>query len=118
MRFNVIRSTRAVLLGIALLATAAQAQVKLEISGANFRPLPVAIPKAQTVGQVPASAVASFDDALMLDASAAGIFQVLDRKSYLADPSEGVTAGPLTSIWLMMRRTPARFRIARSASVR
>ncbi len=95
MRFNVIRSARAVLLGIALLATAAQAQVKLEISGANFRPLPVAIPKAESVGQVPAAALASFDDALMLDASAAGIFQVLDRKGYLADPSEGVTAGTI-----------------------
>ncbi|MGA9521995.1 MAG: Tol-Pal system beta propeller repeat protein TolB [Myxococcaceae bacterium] len=90
-----MRSPRAVLLGVVLLATAAQAQVKLEISGANFRPLPVAIPKTQPVGQVPPADASSFDDALMFDASAAGIFQVLDRKSYLADPSEGVTAGTI-----------------------
>src|SRR5262249_42765175 len=34
----------------------------------------------------------SFDAALMLDLSAAGIFQVLDRKSFLADSKEGLTA--------------------------
>ena len=89
------RSTRIVLLSTLLGAAIAHAQVRMEISGANFRPLPVALPRAQTAGAVPPSAAASFDDALMLDASAAGIFQVLDRKSYLADPSEGVTAGTI-----------------------
>ena len=37
-----------------------------------------------------------FDDAFFFDCSAAGIFQVLDRKSYLADAREGFTASTIT----------------------
>ena len=41
---------------------------------------------------MPAPSRPDFDDAFFFDCSAAGIFQVLDRKSYLADAREGFTA--------------------------
>ena len=76
------------------LAVWAQAPV-LEISGANFKPLPLALPQVQ-VGTDGAKARAQeFDEALLFDLTAAGIFQVLDRKSFTADPKEGLTAGTL-----------------------
>jgi TolB protein len=38
---------------------------------------------------------AEVDEALLFDLSAAGVFQVLDRKSFLADPKEGLSAGSI-----------------------
>ena len=84
-----------VLLLLTSFATAAQAQVRLEISGANFRPMPVAAPAPLVQGEVPRDAVAEFDAALLLDLGAAGIFQVLDRKGYLAEAGEGMTAASI-----------------------
>jgi TolB protein len=77
-------------------STAALAQQNvIEISGANFRPMPiaVAVPLAQDEGAK--KALADFDGALMYDLSACGLFQVLDRKSYLAPVTEGVTAASI-----------------------
>ena len=89
-------SARALCVTAALLfAFTAQAQVKLEISGANFRPMPLAVSAPSTQGAVPADALSEFDQALMQDLAASGLFQVLDRKSYLADKNEGVTAGSI-----------------------
>lgn len=79
------------LLGFCL-SSAALAQLPvLEISGANFRPLPLAVAPPRAEGAARAH-VSEFDSALLFDLSAASIFQVLDRKSFLADPTEGVTA--------------------------
>jgi TolB protein len=77
-----------------LVSSMAHAQVRIEISGANFRPLPIAAPAPLAQG-VPNEATSQFDSALMLDLTASGIFQLLDRKSYLADPKEGITAGTI-----------------------
>jgi TolB protein len=75
-------------------APAAEAQVRIEISGANFRPLPIAAPPPLAQG-IPNGTASAFDSALVFDLSAAGIFQFLDRKGYLADPGEGLTAGTI-----------------------
>jgi TolB protein len=73
----------------------AQAPI-IEISGANFRPLPIAVPAPQALNEGAKSIAPAFDEAFFFDCSAAGIFQVLDRKSYLADSKEGFTASTIT----------------------
>jgi TolB protein len=91
------RNSRYLLLVLALVSARAQAQTQvLEISGANFRPLPVAIPAPQPLADDAKAAAAVFDEAFLFDATAAGIFQVLDRKSFLADSREGFTAPSIT----------------------
>ena len=60
----------------------------LSISGASFRPVPLAYPAP--LGD--ATARADFDAAMQFDLAACGLFQVLDRKGYLADKAEGATA--------------------------
>ncbi len=77
------------------LAALAQAPV-IEISGANFRPMPIAVPAPQALNDAARTVSPEFDDAFFFDCSAAGIFQVLDRKSYLADAREGFTASTIT----------------------
>jgi TolB protein len=85
------------LLALGLLAAPARAQAPmLEISGANFRPLPLAIPVPQPLSEDARAPTASFDEAFLFDTTAAGIFQVLDRKSFLADAREGFTAASIT----------------------
>lgn len=79
-----------------LLPTAAVAQLKaIEISGANFRPVPMAIALPQTQDDTAKAVAAQFDAALSYDFAACGLFQVLDRKSFLADAKEGVTASSI-----------------------
>ncbi len=91
------RLARLLLLHLTLLASRGYAQAPLlEISGANFRPLPIAIPPPQSLSDDARPAAATFDEALVFDATAAGIFQVLDRKSFLADAREGFTAASIT----------------------
>ena len=67
----------------------------IEISGANFRPMPlaVAVPASQDDGAK--ASLAEFDAALTFDFAGCGLFQVLDRKSFLADATEGVTASTI-----------------------
>lgn len=87
-------STRLALL--LLLPSVAFAQLRaIEISGANFRPLPLAV--APPIGQDEGgkAVAAAFDAALSYDFAACGLFQVLDRKSFLADAQEGVTAATI-----------------------
>lgn len=91
-----LSSARAALLAIFLLGCRAEAQVPvLEISGANFRPMPLAVTAPQASDDTARSKVADFDAALMFDLSASGIFQVLDRKSFLASSTEGLTASAI-----------------------
>jgi TolB protein len=71
----------------------AQAPV-IQISGANFRPLPLAYPRPLADAGAQGSAPA-FDEALLFDLTASGLFQVLDRKAFLADAREGLTAGSI-----------------------
>jgi TolB protein len=78
------------------LSTGALAQQSvIEISGANFRPMPVAVAVPITQDDGAKKAVAEFDAALMYDFAACGLFQVLDRKSFLALATEGVTAASI-----------------------
>jgi TolB protein len=86
-----MRSRVSLFSSLFVLALATQARAELpviEISGANFRPLPVAIAPPNASG-VPRDAAADFDEALTFDLTAAGIFQVLDRKGFLSGPKEG-----------------------------
>jgi len=79
------------LIGFCLSGAAIAQLPVLEISGANFRPLPLAVASPRAEGAARAHA-GEFDSALLFDLSAASIFQVLNRKSFLADSNEGVTA--------------------------
>ena len=67
----------------------------IEISGANFRPMPLAVAVPQTQDEGAKTAAVEFDAALTFDFAACGLFQVLVRKSFLADPKEGVTASTI-----------------------
>lgn len=67
----------------------------IEISGANFRPLPLAVTFPLTTDEGGQSAALDFDDAFAFDLAAAGLFQVLDRRSFLADKKEGLTSGTI-----------------------
>lgn len=81
---------------LALFALPALAQQKvIEISGATFRPMPlaVAVPTAQDEGA--RRAVTELDAALSFDMGACGLFSVLDRKSFLSDAKEGLTAASI-----------------------
>lgn len=78
---------------VVLLPAAALAQAPvIEISGANFRPLPLAV--AAPLNQDPGARAASaaFDEALVFDLGASGLFQMLERASFLASPTEGLAA--------------------------
>jgi TolB protein len=78
------------------LAASSSAQVPvLEISGANFRPMPIAVAQPQAQDSRAQAQSTEFDAALIFDLAASGIFQVLDRKSFLSDPSEGMTASAI-----------------------
>ncbi len=81
---------------LALLPTVAFAQqTVIEISGANFRPMPVAVAIPQVQDEGARAVAAEFDAALSFDFAACGLFQVLDRKGFLADAKEGVTASAI-----------------------
>jgi len=77
-----------------VLISLAQAPI-IEISGANFRPLPLALPAPNVQDDGARKIAAEFDEALKFDLTACGLFQVLDRKSYLSDAKEGVTASAI-----------------------
>ncbi|MFY2561380.1 LpqB family beta-propeller domain-containing protein [Corallococcus terminator] len=88
---------KALLLSLVLVPLAALAQTPtIEISGANFRPLPVAVPAPITQSDGAKAQAGAFDTAFNFDLLASGILQVLDRKSFTADPKEGMAAGTIT----------------------
>ena len=61
---------RTLVLSILLCPLAALAQAPvIEISGANFRPLPIAIPVPQALNDGARTASAEFDDAFFFDLS-------------------------------------------------
>ncbi len=65
----------------------------LSLSGANFRPLPLAIaPLLYPLPSANRQAGQEIDEALNQDLTVSGLFELLDRKGFLADPSEGVVA--------------------------
>ncbi len=58
------------------------------IEGGQFRPLPLAIAPIRS-DATGAAAAREIEDVLNTDLAVSGIFQVLDKKSFLADPKEG-----------------------------
>jgi TolB protein len=87
---------KALLVSLLLLPIAALAQAPvIQISGANFRPLPLAVPAPMTVDDGGKKAANGFDEPFLFDLRASGIFQVLDRASFTADAKEGMTAGSI-----------------------
>ena len=88
-----LRMIRVAVLVTLTLGTAVMAQQQvLEISGANFRPVPVAIAVPLSQDANAQSVASEFDAALQFDLTACGLFQVLDRKSFLSDATEGIAA--------------------------
>lgn len=78
-----------------LVSTLAVAQTPvIQISGANFRPMPIAYPAPSADPQLKKVAE-ELDGALWFDLLAAGAFELLDRKGYLADKTEGMTAASI-----------------------
>ena len=59
----------------------------LEIGGATFRPYPLAVAPALATGDAVAPA-GEIEDALAQDLEVSGLFEVIPRKSFLADPRE------------------------------
>ncbi len=72
----------------------AQAKV-IEISGANFRPMPIAVPAPSSADASSRPQVGDFDETFTYDLGAAGLFQILDRKSFLVGTKEGLTAASI-----------------------
>ena len=82
---------------VALLASAGTARAEkverpvLTLSGANFRPLPIAIaPMLYPDAAASREAGKAIDETLAQDLTVSGLFELLDRKSFLADEKEGV----------------------------
>jgi TolB protein len=63
----------------------------IPLSGANFRPMPLALVPALYSGPAASRLAGSeIDEALAQDLGISGLFELLDRKSFLADAAEGV----------------------------
>ncbi|MBN8226254.1 PD40 domain-containing protein [Corallococcus macrosporus] len=87
---------KALLLSLLLVPALVLAQAPvIEISGANFRPLPLAAPAPVVQEGADRKSAQTFDSAFTYDLTASGIFQVLDRNSFTADAKEGMTAGSI-----------------------
>lgn len=72
-------------------AFAADDRQYIEISGAHFKPLPLAV--APTGGD--AAAARAVEATLLADLGISGLFDVLDPRSFLADKKEGFTASAI-----------------------
>jgi TolB protein len=84
------------LLALCLLPALAFAQAPvIQISGANFRPMPIANPAPRATNDAARAAVQEFDQAFGFDLAAAGIFQLLDRKGFTASANEGLAAASI-----------------------
>jgi len=83
-----------VLTALLLAAPAFAQRVQLDISGANFKPLPLAFPALRGTGD--AKAIKEVDEALQNDLACSGIFELLDRKGFLAADKEGMTVSTIT----------------------
>ena len=85
------------LLALLLLSLPAHAEKverpTISMSGANFRPLPLAIAAPLFAnGEASRPAAKELEETLLQDLSVSGLFELLDKKSFLADAKEGVLA--------------------------
>ncbi len=82
----------------AMLPGGAEAQrVYIDVTGATFRPYPLAIPRVSVAGDLEDGESHSdlITERLRYNLSSSGLFQVLDPRSFLARPDEGVTAATI-----------------------
>lgn len=86
----------AVLWGLAIPALASGQEALIEVSGATFRPLPIAIAPPIASGDA-ASPAEEIYEALTFDLEVSGLFEVISRKAFLADPREPL--GPEGIVW-------------------
>jgi TolB protein len=83
---------RALALALALAPAAAAAQrISIEIGSPNFQPLPIAVTPFRADAAAQAEA-AEATQVLRGDLALSGLFDVIDPKSFLADPAEGIAA--------------------------
>jgi TolB protein len=88
-------ATRALALTLALLPGAALAQrTSIEVGSPNFQPLPIAVAPFRPEPGAQAEA-AEATQAVRGDLALSGLFDVLDPKSFLADPTEGLGAAAI-----------------------
>ncbi len=84
-------ATLAALCLAAPLLAAADDRPMIEVGSPDFRPLPIAVAPFQADADARAVAQEAYD-VLRGDLVLSGLFEVLDPKSFLADPAEGLTA--------------------------
>jgi TolB protein len=91
-----MRFAIAALAALVALTGSAFAQQKVErpvlsLSGANFRPFPMAVAPVLFAGPAASrDAGKEIDETLAQDLTVSGLYELLDRKSFLADATEGV----------------------------
>lgn len=86
----------AFLWALALPSLAVGQEALIEVSGATFRPLPIAIAPPIAAGDAAAPAEEIYE-ALTFDLEVSGLFEVISRKAFLADPLEPF--GPEGIVW-------------------
>ncbi|HLV59968.1 MAG TPA: Tol-Pal system beta propeller repeat protein TolB [Fredinandcohnia sp.] len=82
--------------GLALPVPASAQETLIEVSGATFRPLPIAVAPPIAAGDAAAPAE-EIHEALSFDLEVSGLFEVIPRKAFLADPREPL--GPEGIVW-------------------
>jgi TolB protein len=84
------------LLAVLLAPALASAQVaRIEVGAPNFRPLPIAVAPFQADAAAQAEAL-EMQQTLSGDLSRSGLFQVVDPRSFLASPAEGLAASEIS----------------------
>lgn len=76
-----------------LLAGAASGREYIKITDPNFRPYPIAIPDTKDMSGTAADLVKKGTDTLRFDLGIAGVFKVLDPRSFIVDPKQEGLSG-------------------------
>ena len=85
----------ALVLGLATARPARADRVYIDVTGATFRPYPLAIPRVLSQGDAAAKVADLVTARLRYDLDVSGVFQVLDPRSFLATPGEGLNAASI-----------------------
>jgi TolB protein len=85
---------KTLLLAALLLAPPAPQRQYIDVGSPDFRPLPLAVVPFQAEADARAGAV-EVEQVLRDDLLLSGVFDLLDPKSFLADPKEGFSAGTI-----------------------
>src|SRR5512136_1366340 len=80
-------------LALALAAAARAERPRVVVDAPDFRPLPVAVAGFLADGDARAAAEAT--EVVRADLARSGLFEVLDPRSFLADPGEGLAAASI-----------------------